>query len=58
MTAGSTPPIDPADPRMKALQTRGNEGLTNDVINEYVSALQRQLGVSINEGALQTAEGS
>ncbi len=58
VTADSTPPIDPADPRMKALQTRGNEGLTNDVINEYVSALQRQLGVSINEGALQAAEGS
>jgi peptidyl-prolyl cis-trans isomerase D len=58
ITADSTPPIDPADPRLKALQTRGNEGLTNDAINQYVSALQRQLGVSINEGALQAAEGS
>lgn len=58
VTADSTPPIDPADSRVKALQSRGDEGLTNDVINQYVSALQRQLGVSVNQGALQAAEGS
>ena len=58
VTADSTPPIDPEDARVKALQTHGDEALTNDVINEYVSALQRQLGVSINQGALQTAAGS
>jgi peptidyl-prolyl cis-trans isomerase D len=57
ITADATPPVDPADARVKALQARGNEALTNDVINQYVSALQRQLGVSINESALQAAEG-
>jgi peptidyl-prolyl cis-trans isomerase D len=58
VTADSTPPVDFADSRVKALQARANEAMTNDIINEYIAELQRQLGVSINEGALQAAEGS
>jgi len=58
VTADSTPPVDPADPRVKALQARANAGLDDDVLSQYIDALQRQLGVVVNDNALQTAEGS
>lgn len=58
VTADSTPPIDPDDPKVKALANRAGAGLTDDLIAEYVAALERQLGVSVDENALQAAEGS
>jgi peptidyl-prolyl cis-trans isomerase D len=58
VTADSTPPLDPADPRVKALQTNANEGLTDNLVSQYISELQRQLGVQINDNALQSAEAS
>ncbi|WP_158815105.1 SurA N-terminal domain-containing protein [Methylocapsa sp. S129] len=58
VTADSTPPIDPADPKVKALQSSVNEGLTDDLVSQYIAELQRQLGVVINDNALQAAEGS
>jgi peptidyl-prolyl cis-trans isomerase D len=58
ITADTVPPVDVAGDQIKQLQQQVNEGLTNDFITEYVGALQRQLGVSINQAALQAAEGS
>jgi peptidyl-prolyl cis-trans isomerase D len=58
ITADSTPPIDPADPKIKTLQARADAGLTDDVIGQYLAELQRQLGVVVNNDALQTAAGS
>ena len=58
ITADATPAIDPADEKTKALQGRVNAGLADDFIAQYIAALQHQLGVVINESALQTAEGS
>jgi peptidyl-prolyl cis-trans isomerase D len=58
VTGDSTPPIDPADPRVKSLQDKTSGGVTDDVISEYVAELQRQLGVVINDSALRNAEGS
>ena len=54
--------FDPADrPRrrpVKALQTRTTNAMTDEIIGEYIDQLQRQLGVVVNDNALQTAEGS
>jgi hypothetical protein len=58
ITSDSTPPFDAADSKAKALQNGANEGLTDDLIGQYIAELQRQLGVVINENALETAEGS
>jgi peptidyl-prolyl cis-trans isomerase D len=57
ITADSIPPVDFATDAVKALQQRADEGLTNDLFSEYVAALQHELGVSINEQALQAAAG-
>ena len=58
VTADSTPPVDAGDAKVKALQNSANGGLTDDLVSQYIAALQRQLGVVINDNALQTAEGS
>ena len=58
VTADTIPPIDFADPKVKTLQDKIAEAMTDDIVNQYVAQLQRQLGVVINENALATAEGS
>jgi peptidyl-prolyl cis-trans isomerase D len=58
VTADSTPPIDPDDPKVKALAKAAGAGLTDDLIAQYVAAMEHQLGVSVDENALQAAEGS
>jgi peptidyl-prolyl cis-trans isomerase D len=58
VTADSTPPIDFDSPKVKALADAANAGLTDDLIAQYVAAMEHQLGVSIDENALQAAEGS
>ena len=58
VTADSTPPIDFDSPKVKALTNAANAGLTDDLIAQYVAAMEHQLGVSIDENALQAAEGS
>ncbi|MGA2795137.1 MAG: peptidyl-prolyl cis-trans isomerase, partial [Roseiarcus sp.] len=58
VTVDSTPPIDPDDPKVKALANAAGAGLTDDLIAQYVAAMERQLGVSVDENALQAAEGS
>jgi len=58
VTADSTPPIDVDSPKVKPLADAASAGLADDVIAQYVAALEHQLGVSIDENALQAAEGS
>ena len=53
VTADSTPPIDLESPKAKALANAASGGLTDDLISQYVSAIEQQLGVSIDENALQ-----
>lgn len=58
VTADSTPPVDLADPKVKALSSRADGQLTDDLLDQYVSALERRLGVRVDENALQAAESS
>ena len=58
VTADSTPPIDFDSPAVKALGNSANTGLTDDLIAQYIAAMEHKLGVSIDENALQAAEGS
>jgi peptidyl-prolyl cis-trans isomerase D len=57
ITKDTMPPFDPASAETKALQQRANSGLVTDLLSEYVAALERELGVSINQAALQAATG-
>jgi peptidyl-prolyl cis-trans isomerase D len=58
ITADATPPIDFADPKVQALQSKTTNATADDVINEYIAELQHQLGVVISDNAFATAEGS
>lgn len=58
ITGDATPPFNAEDPTAKALQNSANAGLTDDLVSQYIAALQRQLGVTVNDNALQAAEGS
>jgi peptidyl-prolyl cis-trans isomerase D len=58
VTADATPPLDWADAKTKALQDKASSGLTDDFVGQYIGALQRELGVTINDAVLRSAEGS
>jgi peptidyl-prolyl cis-trans isomerase D len=57
ITSDTTPPYEPADPGMKTAAERLDGGLREGVIDQYIAALQQQLGVTINRQVLQAAEG-
>jgi peptidyl-prolyl cis-trans isomerase D len=57
VTADTIPPVDFASDATKQIQQRADQGITTDLVGEYISALQRELGVSINQSALEAAAG-
>jgi peptidyl-prolyl cis-trans isomerase D len=57
ITSDTTPPYEPADPGVKTAAERLEGGLREGVIDQYIAALQQQLGVTINRQVLQAAEG-
>jgi peptidyl-prolyl cis-trans isomerase D len=58
MTADRTPPVDFADARVKAMASELDTATRNSVLDQYVAALRKALGVSIHQDVLQSAEGS
>lgn len=58
MTADRTPPVDFADARVKAMASELETGTRNSVLDQYVAALRKALGVSVHPDVLQSAEGS
>jgi peptidyl-prolyl cis-trans isomerase D len=58
ITADSTPPYDPADPAEKSAAERQENDLRASVIDQYLTALKIELGVTVNENVLRAAEGS
>ncbi|MGD1035673.1 MAG: SurA N-terminal domain-containing protein [Roseiarcus sp.] len=57
ITADATPPIDANDPAVKQGAARLADALESSVIVQYVTALERELGVRIHDNVLQAAEG-
>ena len=58
ITADRTPPVDFADARVKAIASQLDNSTRESLLDQYVEALRRELGVVVNQGALQSAEGS
>jgi peptidyl-prolyl cis-trans isomerase D len=58
ITADRTPPVDFADARGKAMASELDTATRESVLDQYVAALRRALGVSIHQDVLQSAEGS
>lgn len=57
ITADATPPTDANNPAVKAMAERLAAALQSSVITQYISALERELGVTIHDNVLQAVEG-
>jgi len=57
ITADRTPPVDFADARVKGMASELENSTRESVLDQYVAALRRTLGVAIHQDALQSAEG-
>jgi len=57
ITKDVTPPFDIATPGVKSLGDKFSQSLQNSVIDQFVGALKKTLGVKINQQTLQMAEG-
>jgi peptidyl-prolyl cis-trans isomerase D len=55
--AARVPPIDPKDDDFTKLTEQVKTGLENDVLAEYLLQVQKEIGVQINQKALQSALG-
>ena len=55
--ADRTPPVDFADARVKAMASDLETGTRESLLDQYVEALRRTLGVAIHQDVLQSAEG-
>ncbi len=58
ITADRTPPVDFADARVKAMASELDTATRESLLDQYVVALRKALGVSIHQDVLQSAEGS
>ena len=58
ITADTTPQVDFADARVKAMASQLDTTTRDSLLDQYVEALRRTLGVVIHPEALQAAEGS
>jgi len=57
ITADRTPPVEFADPRVKEMASRLDASTRESLLDQYVAALRRSLGVVVHQDALQSAEG-
>ena len=58
ITADKTPPVEFVDPRVKEMASRLDASTRESLLDQYVAALRRSLGVVVHQDALQSAEGS
>jgi peptidyl-prolyl cis-trans isomerase D len=58
ITADRTPPVDFADARVKAMASELETATRESLLDQYVAALRKALGVSVHQDVLQSAEGS
>ncbi|HEY6733449.1 MAG TPA: peptidylprolyl isomerase, partial [Roseiarcus sp.] len=58
ITADRKPPVDFADARVKAMASELDTATRESLLDQYVAALRKALGVSIHQDVLQSAEGS
>ncbi len=57
ITADKTPPVDPVDPRVKAMAQELDAATREGMLDQSVAALRRSLGVIVHQDVLQSAEG-
>ena len=57
ITADKTPPVDFADLRVKGMAEQLDATTRDNLLEQYVEALRRSLGVTVHQNVLQSAEG-
>jgi peptidyl-prolyl cis-trans isomerase D len=57
ITADKTPPVDFADLRVKGMAEGLDKSARDNLLQQYVEALRRTLGVAVRQDALKSAEG-
>jgi peptidyl-prolyl cis-trans isomerase D len=57
ITADRTPAVDAIDPRVKAMAQQLDDAARGSLLDQYIAALRRSLGVAVHENVLQSAEG-
>ena len=57
ITADKTPPVDFADLRVKAMAEKIDGAARDSLLDQYIAALRRSLGVTVHDNVLQSAEG-
>jgi peptidyl-prolyl cis-trans isomerase D len=57
ITADKTPPVDFADLRVKGMAEGLDKSARDNLLQQYVEALRRTLGVAVHQDALKSAEG-
>ena len=55
--AARVPPLDPKDADFTKLMDQVKNGLENDMLSQYLVQVQKEIGVAINQKALQSALG-
>lgn len=58
VTAARVPPLEAGNAELTKLIGQVKEGYENDIIAQYLAELQREMGVLVNQRALQSAVGS
>ncbi len=58
IAADKTPPVEAIDPRVKQMAQELDAASREGLVDQYVTALRRTLGVRVNPAVLQSAEGS
>jgi gamma-glutamyl-gamma-aminobutyrate hydrolase PuuD len=58
VTSDTTPPVDLADARVKEMASQLESSTRESLLDQYVEALRRTLGVVVHPEVLQAAEGS
>ncbi len=53
--AARVPPIKPGDENFEKLMTQVKSGVVDDVVAQYLSSAQHEIGVKLNQRALQSA---
>ena len=52
-----TPPVDVIDPRVRATAEKLDGATRDSLLDHYIAALLRSLGVTVHPNVLQSAEG-
>jgi hypothetical protein len=57
VTADTIPPPTPGDPQVMGTEQRLKSEMSSSLVEQYVDALKRELGVTVDRRVMQGAEG-